>query len=227
MFDNSKCLSQNPLKESTYIGKDVGLLKNRIFYDTYKIEDDIIMGEGLKSDKPLNAYYKLSSIYNYLVALSNSKHKSNLEKCQNLYEHIGVPFSSNPNHENKYIIQDPLDIDSTLIQSTIEMFKRINAISSNNYDKSSIVRNKLLNTSISFIAVKNPTLVTDYISIPTSSNIFKLATYYYIKMQPFSIDSHFICSECGNVYFKDSNKIRFCKNCKEKIDFPKISHNKK
>ena len=227
MFDNSKCLSQNPLKESAYIGKDVGLLKNRIFFNTYKIEDDIIIGEGLKNEKPLNVYYKLSNIYNYLVALSNSKRKSNLEKCQKLYECIGIPSSSNLDHNNKYMMQDPLDIDSTLIQSTIEMFQYINAISSNNCDKTSIIRNKLLNTSVSFVAVKNPTLLTEYISIPVSSNIFKLAAYYYIKMQPFSIDRHFICSECGNVYLKDANKIRFCKNCKKKIDFPKISHNKK
>lgn len=227
MFDNSKCLSQNPLKNSTYIGKDVGLLKNRIFYDTYKIEDDIIMGEGLKSDKPLNNYYKLSNIYNYIIALSNVKRKNEYEKCIELFKCIGVPASSSLDQKNKYMKLDPLDIDITTINSTIDMFNDIKALSSNSFDKSSIIRNTFMNTTISFIAVKNPTLVTDYISIPTSSNIFKLAAYYCIKMQPFSIDSHFICSECGNVYLKDSNKIRFCKSCKEKIDFPKISHNKK
>ena len=223
MFDNSKCLSQNPLQKSMYVGKDVGLLKDRIFFEKYRIEDDIIIGENLKSEKPKNNYYKLSSVYNYLVALSNTKRKNDFEKCIELFKCIGVPARCSLDKNNKFIAFNVLDIDSSIIQSTINSFKQLSTISATN----SSLKKFLSNKPISFVTITSPTLLTEFISIISSSNIFGLAAYYYTKIQPFSINDCFICSECGNVYIKESNKIRFCKCCKEKIDFPKISHNKK
>ena len=223
MFDNSKCLSQNPLKESTYIGKDVGLLKNRIFCDKYIIDDDVIYGYGVKNTKPSNKYYKLSTIYNFLYALSNTKRKNNLEKCIELYKCIGTPASVIYNEKKKeYMELDPIAIYNTDYTLDVEKLDIINNLSSNNFSEIALPSNK-----VRMVLVKNPNLITEYLALPASTDIFDLAFYFYFRMQDFSLKNHFICSECGNVYFKKSNKVRFCATCKDKIDFPKISHSKK
>lgn len=222
MFDNSKCISQNPLKESNYIGRDVGLLKNRIFCDKYEIEDDVIMGYGVKNTKPSNKYYKLSNIYNFLYALSNTKRKSSLEKCIELYKCIGAPASVIYNEKKKeYMDLDPIAIFDTDYALDIEKLDIINNLTFNNDN----IPPEL--AAIEITLVKNPTFLSKYIAIPTSENIFDLAFYYYFKMQNFSVNKHFICSQCGNVYLKKSNSTRFCATCKDKINFPKISHSKK
>lgn len=226
MYDNSKSLSQNQLKESSYYGKDVGIIKNHIFFNSFKIENDMIICSDIVENQPSEVQFKLANIFNYCVALADSKSLSDLEKCINLFSKIGVPKTLSLDISNKYIKLDPLDIDTTDVSIILNKMKIISSLANNNLAE--VSKNRLLSSfQLSFALKTNPTLLTELIPVPISSSIFSLAYYYYMRITPLSLDKFFICSECGNIDKKTSNSIRFCKSCRKKIDFPKISRSKK
>ena len=90
MYNKEKWLSQNILIECDYIGMDTGILNRSIFYENYNIDEGIVGQNKIEQEKDFKVY-KLSNIFNYLLALANSGHNK-YQKCLDLFTKTGIPF---------------------------------------------------------------------------------------------------------------------------------------
>lgn len=216
MYNKSKFLSKNKLENVNYIGKDIAILTNVVFFDSIEIIDNKIICTKLNMQKSSSANYKLVNLLKFIYALSKCN-KNIYEKCIILFQNVGFPKSNFSGFKNNiFIVPDDFIKE---IEKKFEIFQNIDT-------KKIKDINKISNDfSISFTQKHNPTYLTDYIMVATSENIFNIAWYsFLICSNSKKLYNSFICSECGNIYQSNSNKQKYCKHCCSQIDFPKISN---